>query len=74
MNVTFTRCQSCHFYRHAYRSVTATRSRQYSAGRPFFKVSEEVQEALHSGKPVVALETTIYTHGTSYRREDCMIF
>lgn len=29
----------------------------------FFRVSEEVREALHSKKPVVALETTIYTHG-----------
>ena len=28
-----------------------------------FKVSEEVREALETGKPVVALETTIYTHG-----------
>ena len=29
----------------------------------FFKISEEVHEALETGKPVVALETTIYTHG-----------
>lgn len=29
----------------------------------FLRVSEEVQDALASGKPVVALETTIYTHG-----------
>jgi Indigoidine synthase A like protein len=29
----------------------------------FFKVSEEVQGALATEKPVVALETTIYTHG-----------
>jgi hypothetical protein len=29
----------------------------------FFKISEEVQEALQTGRPVVALETTIYTHG-----------
>lgn len=28
-----------------------------------FKTSEEVREALHTNKPVVALETTIYTHG-----------
>lgn len=27
------------------------------------KVSDEVQDAVHSNKPVVALETTIYTHG-----------
>jgi pseudouridylate synthase / pseudouridine kinase len=29
----------------------------------FFRVSEEVEDALATGKPVVALETTIYTHG-----------
>ena len=29
----------------------------------FLKVSEEIQDALNTGKPVVALETTIYTHG-----------
>ncbi|RMZ81698.1 hypothetical protein DV737_g2435, partial [Chaetothyriales sp. CBS 132003] len=32
----------------------------------FFRVSEEVQDALQTGKPVVALETTIYTHGYPY--------
>lgn len=32
----------------------------------FLQVSEEVREALHSKKPVVALETTIYTHGESH--------
>ncbi|TGO61841.1 hypothetical protein BCON_0024g00430 [Botryotinia convoluta] len=31
-----------------------------------FKVSEEVREATRYEKPVVALETTIYTHGYSY--------
>ena len=29
----------------------------------FLRVSEEVQDAVSAGKPVVALETTIYTHG-----------
>lgn len=29
----------------------------------FLKVSEEVRDAVATGKPVVALETTIYTHG-----------
>lgn len=28
-----------------------------------FKISEEVQEALETRRPVVALETAIYTHG-----------
>ena len=30
---------------------------------PFIKISEEVREAIDTCKPVVALETTIYTHG-----------
>jgi pseudouridine-5'-phosphate glycosidase len=30
-----------------------------------FGVSEEVRDAVATGKPVVALETTIYTHGMS---------
>ncbi|KAH8699408.1 Indigoidine synthase A like protein-domain-containing protein [Phaeosphaeriaceae sp. PMI808] len=32
----------------------------------FFRISDEVREALNSKKPVVALETTIYTHGFPY--------
>ncbi|KAJ5721069.1 Pseudouridine-5'-phosphate glycosidase [Penicillium malachiteum] len=32
----------------------------------FLKVSEEVRDAIATGKPVVALETTIYTHGFPY--------
>ncbi|KAH0537880.1 hypothetical protein FGG08_005432 [Glutinoglossum americanum] len=31
-----------------------------------FKISDEVREAIHSRKPVVALESTIYTHGFPY--------
>jgi len=31
------------------------------------QISEEVQDAHQTGKPVVALETTIYTHGTFHR-------
>lgn len=38
--------------------------RRFLTNNGFFRVSEEVREALHSNKPVVALETTIYTHGT----------
>jgi pseudouridine-5'-phosphate glycosidase/pseudouridine kinase len=37
--------------------------RRLLSNNAFFRVSEEVREALHSKKPVVALETTIYTHG-----------
>ncbi|KAL4814226.1 Indigoidine synthase A like protein-domain-containing protein [Aspergillus spinulosporus] len=32
----------------------------------FFQVSEEVRDAVATGKPVVALESTIYTHGFPY--------
>ena len=31
----------------------------------FLQISEEVREAVHARRPVVALETTIYTHGSS---------
>jgi pseudouridylate synthase / pseudouridine kinase len=31
-----------------------------------FKISKEVEEGVVAGKPVVALETTIYTHGFPY--------
>lgn len=44
-----------------YRSSFFTR--RFGSRDDFFKVSEEVRDALHNGKPVVALETTIYTHG-----------
>ncbi|OAX84948.1 hypothetical protein ACJ72_00673 [Emergomyces africanus] len=36
---------------------------QYIEANKFLKVSEEVQDAVASSRPVVALETTIYTHG-----------
>jgi pseudouridine-5'-phosphate glycosidase/pseudouridine kinase len=31
-----------------------------------YKLSPEVKDALYTNKPVVALETTIYTHGFPY--------
>ncbi|XP_077516863.1 uncharacterized protein LOC144127807 [Amblyomma americanum] len=40
-------------------------SRSYSSGGPFV-VSEEVSAALHNGQPIVALETSILTHGMPY--------
>ncbi|KAF4554709.1 Indigoidine synthase A-like protein [Elsinoe fawcettii] len=40
--------------------------RRLHAQSPFFKVSEEVQQALAERRPVVALETAIYTHGFPY--------
>lgn len=44
-------------------SFSHTCSRTLQTNNSFLKISEEVQDALNSGKPVVALETTIYTHG-----------
>lgn len=37
--------------------------RAISTNNGFLKISEEIREAINSKKPVVALETTIYTHG-----------
>ncbi len=45
-------------YCHRVRTIATGRDR-------LFRVSEEVQDALATGKPVVALETTIYTHGAA---------
>ncbi|KAH4973592.1 hypothetical protein HBI78_003890 [Parastagonospora nodorum] len=47
-------------------SPVPTYGRRHLTNNGFFRVSEEVREALHSKKPVVALETTIYTHGFPY--------
>lgn len=46
------------------RSCT-TLGRRHLTNNGFFRVSEEVREAMHSKKPVVALESTIYTHGAT---------
>lgn len=57
------------------RSLTISRPilsalRPYSTLPPsnskLFAVSDEVRSALHAQKPVVALESTIYTHGYPY--------
>lgn len=51
-------------------SVRRTHSRAHNWNihpkNPFIKVSQEVREAVEYQKPVVALETTIYTHGFPY--------
>ncbi|KAK1811326.1 hypothetical protein LTR12_014314 [Friedmanniomyces endolithicus] len=44
---------------------TATRG-SLSTNSRFFQVSEEVQQAVAERRPVVALESTIYTHGLPY--------
>lgn len=41
-------------------------TRRSIATSSLFQVSEEVQQALSEKRPVVALETTIYTHGFPY--------
>ncbi|CAK4025250.1 hypothetical protein DOTSEDRAFT_54669 [Lecanosticta acicola] len=40
--------------------------RSISSNSKFFRVSEEVQQAISERRPVVALESTIYTHGFPY--------
>ncbi|QSZ33854.1 hypothetical protein DSL72_005427 [Monilinia vaccinii-corymbosi] len=63
----------CRYINPAYNGV-ANLTKGGSAARPafrdaeskIFKISEEVKEARDSEKPVVALESTIYTHGYSY--------
>lgn len=42
-----------------------SRSLHVAGDNPVLGVSEEVREAVHSKRPVVALETTIYTHGST---------
>ena len=37
-----------------------------TAMNPYLSISPEVQEALKAGKPVVALESTIISHGMPY--------
>ncbi|KAF3480326.1 pseudouridine-metabolizing bifunctional protein [Arthroderma uncinatum] len=49
----------------AYRALYHSRPSLRPSNR-FLKVSEEVEDAIATGKPVVALETTIYTHGFPY--------
>ena len=37
----------------------------------FVKISEEVQDALKANRPVVALESAIWTHGSPRRSSNC---
>ncbi|GAB7323168.1 hypothetical protein MBLNU13_g05667t1 [Cladosporium sp. NU13] len=63
---------ACRQAMHSRRSVQSlTRSlnnsrRLLSTNSRFLQVSEEVQQALAENRPVVALESTIYTHGFPY--------
>ncbi|PIA96233.1 Pseudouridine-5'-phosphate glycosidase [Cercospora beticola] len=47
-------------------SIQITSRRHLSTNSKYFRVSEEVQQAIAEKKPVVALESTIYTHGFPY--------
>ena len=46
------------------RAPRPTRCYHDFAQSKFFRVSEHVRNAVATGQPVVALESTIYTHGT----------
>ncbi|PYI01075.1 IdgA domain protein [Aspergillus sclerotiicarbonarius CBS 121057] len=48
------------------RAPAASRRYHGLAQSKFFKVSDEVRDAVATGRPVVALESTIYTHGFPY--------
>lgn len=50
----------------SYQKTPRKGQKKASANSKIFKVSDEVREAIETGKPVVALETTIYTHGFPY--------
>ena len=43
--------------------MALSQGRDVLANSSIFKVSDEVREAVAAKRPVVALETTIYTHG-----------
>ncbi|KAM3413494.1 Pseudouridine-5'-phosphate glycosidase [Cercospora zeina] len=55
-------CRAC---RNGQSIQTASR-RHLATNSNYFRVSEEVQQAIAEKKPVVALESTIYTHGFPY--------
>ncbi|KAF8792249.1 Pseudouridine-5'-phosphate glycosidase like protein [Argiope bruennichi] len=46
--------------------ITRTISRSFTSLPNFFKISEEVTESLSSNKPIVALESTVITHGLPF--------
>ncbi|KAJ5088279.1 hypothetical protein N7456_011895 [Penicillium angulare] len=58
------------FCSRSWRGLSLPRARYFhglsGSQSKFLKVSEEVRDAVATGKPVVALETTIYTHGFPY--------
>ena len=59
-------CRACRSSLSSLRKTRPVSTYHISSQSKYFRVSEEVQQALHERKPVVALETTIYTHGWPY--------
>lgn len=56
------------------RCMSAAASSQLSGVRDILQISSEVSDAIATNKPVVALESTIYTHGAlgnDLAREHC---
>ncbi|KAL2866394.1 pseudouridine-5'-phosphate glycosidase/carbohydrate kinase family protein [Aspergillus lucknowensis] len=70
MSVYTTLCSRCLCrtagLRAATRAPHSIRQNHSFTRSKFFQVSEEVRDAVATGKPVVALESTIYTHGFPY--------
>ena len=59
-------CRACRSHLIARNSNNSNHKRFLSNDSRLFKVSEEVQQAVAEKRPVVALESTIYTHGFPY--------
>lgn len=53
-------------YRHRFLRVSRRWHRSYSLVGAPIDISPEVKDALHQGSPVVALESTIITHGMAH--------
>lgn len=61
-------CRACrsNVARRSVLSLSKVHERALSTNSRYYQVSEEVQQAIAEHRPVVALETTIYTHGFPY--------
>ncbi|KXT00881.1 hypothetical protein AC578_977 [Pseudocercospora eumusae] len=61
-------CRACRSTSAVHRTSTIRRIQHQSiaSNSRYFKLSEEVRQAISEKKPVVALESTIYTHGFPY--------
>ena len=66
MLISVTRRKAASVFPCARSVLSCVNYRSHSSLSRFFKVSDAVKDAQATGKPVVALETTIYTHGYPY--------